>query len=110
MSDAALDADSRALPSDAAWVEVIGDNPLARAVRAGLGERGGGGEEAPPAIVETSGDAQELVAALRRVADLGTVVLAGPVLDDPLPLDLYADVHVRGLTVVGVATQRERNV
>ena len=73
--------------------------PLADALRDRLA-----GPAAPPAaIVDTTGDPAGIAGGLARVDDLGTVVLAGPVPEGPVALDLYADVHVRGLTVVGVA-------
>jgi threonine dehydrogenase-like Zn-dependent dehydrogenase len=52
------------------------------------------------AIVEATGDFKRVRDALRACPDLGTVILAGPIGDSPPALDLYADVHVRGLTVV----------
>lgn len=53
----------------------------------------------PDIVVEDTGTADGLAAALAAVADLGTVVLAGPLpIEDP-DLDLYADLHVRGITV-----------
>jgi hypothetical protein len=52
------------------------------------------------AIVETTGDFARVRDALRACPDLGTVVLAGPIAGSPPALDLYADLHVRGLTVV----------
>jgi hypothetical protein len=91
-----VDAVLAALGTDAA--EVVGAGPLADALRARLAA-----PAAPPAaIVDTTGDAAAIADALARVDDLGTVVLAGPPPDGPVALDLYADVHVRGLTVAGV--------
>jgi threonine dehydrogenase-like Zn-dependent dehydrogenase len=87
----------------AASVEVMGHGPLAAAVRARLAGTGPAAWGPPAAIVEASGDPAAIRAALARVADLGTVVLAGPAPAAGTSLDLYADVHVRGLTVVGIA-------
>ena len=53
--------------------------------------------EEPDLIVESRGDPRSLLESTRRVADLGTVVLAGMPAVDPFPFDLYPDVHVRGL-------------
>jgi hypothetical protein len=53
-------------------------------------------------VVETTGEPMEVVAALRRAPDLGFVVLAGPLPEQPPAIDLYGDLHVRGLTVVCV--------
>ncbi|MGH3004332.1 MAG: hypothetical protein ACRDOS_00195 [Gaiellaceae bacterium] len=58
---------------------------------------------APRAIVETRSDAGSITAATGRLADLGTLVLAGEGGSESLSLDLYPDVHVRGLRIVGVA-------
>ena len=44
----------------------------------------------------------EIESALERVDDLGTIVLAGPLPDATVRLNLYADVHVRGLTLLGI--------
>ena len=44
-----------------------------------------------------------IVDATRRIADLGTVVLLGESLGRRAEMNLYPDVHVRGLTLVGVA-------
>ena len=44
-----------------------------------------------------------IVDATRRVADLGTIVLVGEALGRTADMNLYADVHVRGLTLVGVS-------
>jgi hypothetical protein len=84
-------------------VEVLGDGPFARALRARLGAGAPAGDARPAVVVETSGDPAAIGAALARVDDLGTVVLAGPAaVAEPVALDLYADLHVRGLTLVGV--------
>ena len=85
-------------------VEVTGSGPLAAEVRRLLGARPSQAGGAPAAVVETTGERAAVAEALRRVATLGTVVLAGPVPSAPVTLDLYADLHVRGLTVVGLPT------
>jgi threonine dehydrogenase-like Zn-dependent dehydrogenase len=89
-------------------VEVVGANSRADAVRGILGEgaRTPSGQR-PSLIIETTGETAAVEAALRRVDDLGTVVIAGPVPLTPVRLDLYADLHVRGLTLVGVTSQEE---
>jgi threonine dehydrogenase-like Zn-dependent dehydrogenase len=107
MSEPVADAAVRAVPPDATRVAVVGAGGLARAVRHRLGERASVGGERPAAIVETSGTRDGIEAALRDVADLGTVVLAGPRPAEPFALDFYADLHVRGLTVMGIAESGE---
>ncbi|MGH9062435.1 MAG: hypothetical protein ACRD0L_00370, partial [Acidimicrobiales bacterium] len=53
-------------------------------------------------IVDTTGRPAVVVGATCRLADLGTLVLAGEWLGSPMPIDLYRDVHRRGLRLVGV--------
>jgi hypothetical protein len=57
--------------------------------------------ERPAVVVDTIGSAEAIAEATRSVADLGAVVLAGPT-EPFISLDLYPDVHLRGLTLVGV--------
>ena len=83
-------------------VEVAGSGELAAAIRAELDGEQGSSEERPGTIVETTGEVAEIQAALARVRDLGLVVLAVAPAPDAPDLDLYADLHVRGLTVVGI--------
>lgn len=92
-----------ALPATADRVEVVGDTELAAALRTELGEQAApASDEAPSAVIETSGDLDSIVRALESVDDLGTVLLAGPPPAGPTPLDLYAHLHVRGLTLLGM--------
>ena len=51
-------------------------------------------------IVEETGDPAEIEGALARAEDLGTVVLAAQVAEGEAMVDLYADLHVRGLTLL----------
>ncbi len=84
-------------------VEVIGAGFVAAAVRELLGTRAeGGGGEAPAAIVDTTGDPQVLRDATERLAELGTLVLAGEPLGRAAQIDLYPHVHLRGLEFVAV--------
>jgi threonine dehydrogenase-like Zn-dependent dehydrogenase len=89
-----------------AWVEVLGEGDLAESLRARLGALAAG-QSQPGAVIETTGEPDAIADALKRVADLGTVVLAGPPSADAGALDLYADLHVRGLTLVGLAATTE---
>jgi hypothetical protein len=55
----------------------------------------------PAVIVDTVGSAAAIGAAVHRLADMGALVLAAPT-EATVSLDLYPDVHLRGLTVAGV--------
>jgi hypothetical protein len=84
---------------------VVGTGTVARQVRRLLAARGVPEPEdaAPDAIVETTGDPTSIAEALRHAASLGTIVLVGEPLGRDASFDLYSDLHVRGLTLVGVA-------
>lgn len=85
-------------------VEVRGSGLVAHLVRKLAGERASHDPEPrgrPAVVVETTGDPAAVVEATRSVADLGLVVLAGEPAGRDLDLNLYSDVHVRGLEVVG---------
>ena len=101
MIDRMIDAVIAALPAGAAAVEVAGDGELASALRARVAAIAAPAGSRPAVVIETTGDGAAVQAALRRVADLGTVVLAGPPPAVAVALDLYGDLHVRGLTLVG---------
>lgn len=58
------------------------------------------GERSPAAIIETTGDPGAIVEATRQVRNLGRVVLAGEPLGRAYPLDVYADLHLRGLHLI----------
>ena len=90
-----------ALPPDVAPgdVEVVGDGPLADRLRALLGRASP--PDRPAATIDTTGDLAAIAEALRRLDSLGTLVLAGPAPANAA-LDLYSDLHVRGLTMVGL--------
>lgn len=82
-------------------VFVIGDGPDAPALR----EAFPGEPSAPRTVVETAGSPASIALALAVAADHGTIVLVGPAASEPPTLDLYNDLHVRGLTIVGVAPE-----
>jgi hypothetical protein len=82
-------------------VDVLGGGAVAACVRALLRAKAAP-EEQPAAIVDTTGDPERIAAATRRLAPLGTLVLTGEPAGRTLALDLYPDVHARGLRVVGV--------
>ena len=86
-------------------VDVTGAGLVAAIARQLLGGRvaaPGAAAPRPEAVIDTTGDPDRIAAATRRVADLGLVVLAGESTERQLDLDLYPDVHVRGLELVGV--------
>jgi threonine dehydrogenase-like Zn-dependent dehydrogenase len=84
-------------------VEVAGNGLIAHLVRALVGDSATRSAERPRAVVDVIGDPAVIVDATRRVADLGTIVLVGEALGRRAEMSLYADVHLRGLTLVGVA-------
>jgi hypothetical protein len=94
-----------AIETGEAPVEVVGHGALAEAVRERL-DPPGSGSEPPCTIVDTTGELAEFEDVLARVDDLGTVVLAGPAVTSDSSVDLYADLHVRGLAIVAIAPTR----
>jgi threonine dehydrogenase-like Zn-dependent dehydrogenase len=84
--------------------EVVGRGLVAARVRQLVGDRGRLSDQAPAAVVDTTGDPVVIRSALDRVANLGTIVLAGESAGRELDVDLYSSVHRRGLVVVGVAS------
>jgi hypothetical protein len=60
-------------------------------------------ESPPAAVIETTGEPSVVREATERVRTMGTVALAGEPLARAYDLDLYPDVHLRGLRLVGVA-------
>ena len=107
MMASVVDAALAALPPPPGAVEVIGRGRLATALRTHLQSRCAVPGQRAIAVIETTGDPRAIQDALRRVADLGTVVLAGPATGEPVALDLYADLHVRGLTLIGTSSAPE---
>jgi threonine dehydrogenase-like Zn-dependent dehydrogenase len=81
-------------------VQVIGTGLLGQLIAQQL--TGGAAEAHPSAVIDATGTAASVQRALSLVESLGTVVLAAPVAAPVLPVTGYADVHKRGLTVVGV--------
>jgi len=85
-------------------IVVTGDGALARRLRdvvgAGVGAPSDGVR--PGTVVETTGAVEEVARALSTVADLGMVVLVGPPPASGAALDLHDDLHVRGITLVGL--------
>jgi hypothetical protein len=94
-------------------VEVEGEGIVARLVRALLpaaSARAAGKSAQVAAVIDTTGDPSRIEAATRRLSDLGTLVLAGEAVGRRLALELYPDVHLRGLRVVGVGAPLQAGV
>ena len=89
-------------------VKVTGSGLIAHLVRVLVGDGAARSAERPRAVVDVTGDPAVIVDATRRIADLGTVVLVGEALGRTADINLYADVHVRGLTLVGVSSPLQR--
>jgi hypothetical protein len=86
-------------------VAVVGDGLVAATARAILGRRLGDGEIDPgglAAAIDFTGRSSGIEAAMRLVAPLGIVVLAGVRNEPTIPVNMYRDAHVRGLHVIGV--------
>ena len=81
-------------------VAVIGGGVLAHLVRRAAGPTRADG--APDMIVDTTGLAERIAAATRRVASLGTVLAAAPCASEEVTLSTYGDLHFRGVTLAGL--------
>jgi hypothetical protein len=101
MSGSLADAAVLAATAGSGPIEVTGSGALAAEIRAKLGADAAA-DDVPGTILETTGEIAEIERAFARVRDLGTVVLVVDLEEDAPPVDLYRDVHVRGLTVIGV--------
>lgn len=94
--------EAAAAVGDARPAEVSGAGAVARLTAALLAIELGNAAQRPAAVVEATGDPKAIAGAAERLADLGTLVLAGESPGRPVRLNLYPDVHSRGLRVVGV--------
>lgn len=92
------DAIVGAIPPGRGSVAVEGEGARAAAVAELLGDLMHG-QEPPRAVVVADGGVDAIAAALGRVADGGAVIVVAPT-PESAPLDLYADLHVRGLELV----------
>jgi hypothetical protein len=99
MASSAVAAVSTADP-----VEVMGAGLIADVARRLLSGRvaAEGHATRPVAVIDVTGDPARIVAATRRLADRGVLVLAGESAGRLLSIDLYTDVHRRGLEIVGI--------
>ena len=83
-------------------IEVAGEGNLATRLRARFaGSEPASGTE-PEVVVVASHGAGDLEAALGRVANLGTVILAAAPEHPTVAIDLYADLHSRAITLIGM--------
>jgi hypothetical protein len=81
--------------------QVTGDGIVAVLVRQALGVDGAESPDRPSTVVDTTGDPDVIVEATRTLDDLGLLVLAGETLGRASDIDVYPDLHSRGLRVVG---------
>jgi hypothetical protein len=87
-------------------VEVVGDGPLAETLRDRVGTGDGAKQaRAPTVIIDTTGSPERIRDALRRLNDLGTLVLAHEVSGGDVSMNLYADLHLRCLTIKVCASE-----
>lgn len=84
--------------SGAGSVRVLGAGLVAEQARRLVGRVGRG---RPVAVIDALGSAESFATAAALVADGGLVVLAGAPGGALARVDLYADVHLRGVRVVG---------
>ena len=88
-------------------VRVTGRGVVAARSAEILLEHGRVGEGRPAAIIDTTGDPTLIADSLVELVDLGVLVLAG-MPPTAMSLDLYPDVHVRGLRIVGAGPLSHR--
>lgn len=90
-----------AVIGDATSVDVVGIGALSDLVRRQLPALVVRASAAPTAVAVLTSNPRAVIDAFGSLADLGTLVLACP--GNPgCPLDLYSDLHRRGLRMVGV--------
>lgn len=97
--EVADDAVQLALTSSPGPVTVTGRGIIAELVRRRLPTASP--EPSPAVIVDTTGDAETIAQAASDLADGGTLIVAGELAGRALPMNLYTDVHRRGLLVTG---------
>lgn len=87
-----------------ATVAIVGDGAVAQIVRARLGDRASEVVEGArtAAVADMTGAPGALARAARAAADEGLVVLAGGAPVHDAALDVYPDLHRRGLRVVAI--------
>jgi hypothetical protein len=91
-------------------VVVPGRGLLATQVRQLLGDGStdtSGGS--PACIVDTTGSPEVVTDLLSSLENLGALVAAGPVAGRTFPLNVYSDIHARGLHVIGIPYDVDAN-
>ena len=85
-------------------VEVIGDDDLAASLDERLPERKVEvSTTSPVVVIDATGSPERIREALRRLDNLGTLVLACGVLGGIIT-NLYTDLHLRSLTIVAMTS------
>jgi hypothetical protein len=82
-------------------IRVTGTGVIAAEIRSRLGNSDGASSERPGAVIETTGDGAALTTACNEVRDRGLILLAGEPAGE-VDIDLYRDVHRRGLQMLGI--------
>jgi threonine dehydrogenase-like Zn-dependent dehydrogenase len=80
-------------------VTIVGEGMLARLVHAALLNIEGSG---PAVVIDTSGIPGQIQAAVEQLPRCGLLVLAAPPKTEEVGLATYADIHRRGLSIMGI--------
>lgn len=87
-------------------VDVLGTGLVAGEIRRLLRARGAaapaGGKKRLRCCVDATGDPAVIQEALSGLDDLETMIVAGPLAGRTFTMDMYPDLHVRGLHLVGI--------
>lgn len=97
-----LDAALAIVCEERGAVAVAGEGTLARDLKERLRSRLADPGAGASMVIETTGEPEQIARALKSVENLGVIVLAGPPPAEPVALDLYGDLHVRGLRMIGL--------
>jgi hypothetical protein len=97
------------IAADAHVVEVHGSGAIATAVRSLVGNMASRASDSLDAAVDVTGEPARIIDLIRRLVPLGLLVLAGEPIESDLDLDVYEDVHRRGLHIVGVPVLSPRD-
>ena len=87
-------------------IAVLGDGELAEVLRRELATSAPLDADPPPfAIIDAAGTVDAIARAIRTVGSGGRVVLAVEPQSPFVDARTYADIHARGLTIIGVAPE-----